>query len=184
MPLSTDDELTSAKQQLGLQTGESKILGLLWNKGEDTLSIQLGSPIPVVTKRAVLGRLAHIYDPLGIASPLALSGKQLQHRACDEKCAWDAELPAGQRSKYRRWEQTLPETVTVPLTLVEHREPIESAALHAFGDASGESLAAAVYAVLQQPSGTTQRLVAAKARLAKRGLTIPRLWLLIWLLIF
>ncbi len=47
--------------------------------------------------------------------------------------------------------------------------------LHAFGDASTQGVGAAVYSVIRQPSGATQRLVAAKARLAKQGLTIPRL---------
>ena len=36
----------------------------------------------------------------------------------------------------------------------------------------------AVYAVVRQPSGTTRRLVAAKGRLAKQGLTVPRLELI------
>ena len=36
----------------------------------------------------------------------------------------------------------------------------------------------AVYAVIQQSSGTTQRLVAARGRLAKQGLTVPRLELI------
>ena len=39
-------------------------------------------------------------------------------------------------------------------------------------------VAAAVYAVVQQSSGQTQGLVAAKVRLAKQGLTIPRLELI------
>ena len=47
--------------------------------------------------------------------------------------------------------------------------------LHAFGDASIKGVSAAVYSVVNQPSGTTQTLVAAKSRLAKRNLTIPRL---------
>ena len=42
----------------------------------------------------------------------------------------------------------------------------------------GRGVGTAVYAVVCQPSGTTQRLVAAKARLAKQGLTIPRLELI------
>ena len=50
--------------------------------------------------------------------------------------------------------------------------------LHAFGDASTQGVGAAVYAVVRQQSGTTQRLVAAKGRLAKQGLTVPRLELI------
>ena len=47
--------------------------------------------------------------------------------------------------------------------------------LHSFGDASTHGVGTAVYAVVKQPSGTTQQLVAAKSRLAKRDLSIPRL---------
>ena len=47
--------------------------------------------------------------------------------------------------------------------------------LHSFGDASERRIGAAVYAVVRKPSGNTQRLVVGKSRLAKQGLTIPRL---------
>ena len=50
--------------------------------------------------------------------------------------------------------------------------------LHAFGDASYKGVCGNVYAVVEQPSGNTQTLVAAKAQLAKQGLTIPRLELI------
>ena len=63
----------------------------------------------------------------------------------------------------------------MPRSIPTFQEDIESIVLHAFGDASGKGVAAVVYAVVNQPSGTTQDLVAAKARLAKHGLTIPRL---------
>ena len=63
----------------------------------------------------------------------------------------------------------------MPRSLAVAGEEIREITLHAFGDASGQGLAAAVYAVVQQHSVVTQGLVAAKARLAKEGLTIPRL---------
>ena len=44
-----------------------------------------------------------------------------------------------------------------------------------FGDASTQEIGAAVYSVIRKPSGVTQRLVAAKARQAKQGLTVIRL---------
>ena len=59
--------------------------------------------------------------------------------------------------------------------LVQYQEPISSISLHVFGDASGVGVAAAAFTVVSQPSGVTQGIVAAKARLAKQGLTIPRL---------
>ena len=67
-----------------------------------------------------------------------------------------------------------PEYVTVPRRLVEYQEGISTIELHAFGDASGRGVSTAVYAVIQQHTGVSQGLVAAKSRLAKQGLTIPR----------
>ena len=63
----------------------------------------------------------------------------------------------------------------MPHPVVHYREPVVDIQLHAFGDASTQSVSDAVYAVTRQPSRTTQRLVAAKGWLAKQSLTIPRL---------
>ena len=63
----------------------------------------------------------------------------------------------------------------MPRSLAVAGEEIREITLHAFGDGSGQGLAAAVYAVVQQHSVVTPGLVAAKARLAKEDLTIPRL---------
>ena len=49
--------------------------------------------------------------------------------------------------------------------------------LHSFGDATRYGTYGAVYAVVHKPSGITQGLVAAKARLS-RNTTIPRLKLI------
>ena len=86
-----------------------------------------------------------------------------------------AELSSELQHKYRAWEETLPKAVTIPRALLTYREPIETAELHAFGDASTVGVSTAVYAVLKQSTGISKHLVAAKSRLAKRGLTIPRL---------
>ena len=61
------------------------------------------------------------------------------------------------------------------LGLVEYREEILSTDPHAFGDAGSKDNSAAVYAVTHKSSGITQGLVASKSRLAKKGLTTPRL---------
>ena len=65
--------------------------------------------------------------------------------------------------------------MNAPRNVVKHVGKILSIDLHTFGDASGKGVAAAVYAVVEQPSGTNRGLVTAKSRLAKKGLTIPRL---------
>ena len=106
---------------------------------------------------------------------MTLGGKLLYRDACNLRVAWDAHLPEEITHPWMRWESGLPERVTTPRVLVRYRERIDGIELHAFGDASGKGVAAAVYAMVTQPSGINQGLVAAKARLAKEGLTIP--WL-------
>ena len=179
---STDEavsEATLAKQQLGTQPTENKMLGLAWNKEEDTLSVIFPESTTIgqqpITKRGILSKLAQIYDPLGLASPLTLIGKLLFRDICNAKIPWDTKLNEQFAVQCCRWIANLPTKISVPRSIVEHREPVKSLQLHGFGDASTQGVGAAVYAVVHQSTATVQRLVAAKGRLAKQGLTVPRL---------
>ena len=92
---------------------------------------------------------------------------------CDAKRNWDDKLPNELLQNWVQWEERLPEQLTAPRSLAFHQEEVQSIGLHAFGDASGKSVAAAMYAVVVQELGVNQELVAARVRLAKKGLTIP-----------
>jgi hypothetical protein len=98
----------------------------------------------------------------------------LYREACNLKCTWDQAQPIDLGKRWERWERELPELITTVRSLAKYQEPVTSITLHAFGDASGNGVAAATYVVVSQPSGQTQGLVTAKTRLAKQGLTIPR----------
>ena len=74
-----------------------------------------------------------------------------------------------------KWEREVPPYVSFQRSVPRHREPILEIQLHSFGDASKKVFCAAVYAVVKQTLDFTQALVAAKSRLAKANLTIPRL---------
>lgn len=87
----------------------------------------------------------------------------LYRDACQQKKAWDAELPQELAKQWEKWEMKLPVKTEVSRALAPAREPIQAIALHAFGDASAQGVAAAVYAVVKQASGVNQGLVAAKA---------------------
>ena len=177
--VSPEKEGTFAKQQLGEpQAGGSSLLGLGWNKESDEVIVFFPDWQAAPTKRGVLRKLASIYDPLGLVSPVTLAGKCLYRAVCCEKLAWDAQLTGTLKLKWQRWEQSLPKQIPVNRALADHREPIQEIHLHGFGDASSCGVGAAVYAVVKQESGTTQQLLAAKARLSKQGLTIPRLELI------
>ena len=72
------------------------------------------------TKRGILGKVAKIYDPLGLASPVTLSGKMLFRDACDTKFAWDSPLPSDLQAKWKKWEQGFPEHVNALRNVVKH----------------------------------------------------------------
>ena len=119
--------------------------------------------------------LASVYDPLGLTSPVSLVGKLLYREVCDQHLSWDQKVPETVAKQWKKFERSLPDQVQVPRSLAGFKETIEAIDLHAFGDTSGAGTAAAVYAAVHQASGVTQGLLAAKSRLAKKGLTIPRL---------
>ena len=94
--------------------------------------------------------------------PSHWGGKLLYRDVCDSKCNWEGKLPNELMQNWVKWEEGLPEQLTVTRSLAVHQEEVQSIELHAFGDASGKGVAAAAYAV--QESDVNQGLVAAGAR--------------------
>lgn len=75
-----EKEITYAKQQLGgAKPSEGKLLGVPWEREQDVISVILQTTRTGTTKRDVLSHLAKIYDPLGLVSPIMLTGKKLYH---------------------------------------------------------------------------------------------------------
>ncbi|XP_028405771.1 uncharacterized protein LOC114528347 [Dendronephthya gigantea] len=171
----TEINQSYAKEQLGVKPGETKLLGLPWNKARDTIATVFPDNTPVTTKREMLRFLASIYDPLGIVSPISLVGKLLYRDVCDQRWPWDAKSPPQIFKRWRKLENALPKQMEVPHSIAAFEELIEAVHLHAFGDTSSDGTCAAVYTLVHQQSGVNPGLVAAKSRLAKKNLTIPRL---------
>ena len=140
-------------------------------RAEDALSVSF--PKENAELRGILGKLARIYDPFCLVS--RTEGKPLYREACELKQAWDVPQHDELVRKRRKWKSNLPSCVSTRTTLTPHCESIKAVELHSFGDTSGQGVSAAMYAVVRQAFGTPQGLVAAKARLAKQRLTIPRL---------
>ena len=83
-----EGEPTYATQQLGVPQGTfSSMLGLPWNKEQDSLSITVPPEKATLTKRGILAKLAKIYGPLGLVLPETLSGKLVYCAVCDTKGA-------------------------------------------------------------------------------------------------
>ena len=151
----------------------ASLLGLPWDKENDSIAVSLPLEKAEPTKRGILSKVARIYDPLGLASPILRGAKLLYRDVCDAKRNWDDKLPKELLQNWVQWEERLPQQLTVPRSLAVHQEEVLSIELHGFGHASGKGVAAAVYAVVVQELGVNQGLVAARVRLAKKGLTIP-----------
>ena len=95
-------EQTYAKQQLGVKTGETKMLGIKWDKKQDKFNIEIPPQIQTVKKRNILQKLASIYDVLGFISPCTLVAKDIFRKICDEKIPWDKELPPEIKSLWNK----------------------------------------------------------------------------------
>eukprot|EP00794_Sanderia_malayensis_P011522 gene11522-biopygen9193 len=145
---------------------------------EKSLLIFTLSRSKLVTKRTVLQGLSSVDDPLGIVSPVLLTGKILYRDIRDEGLTWDEEITGTLLQKWQRFVKSLPERIEIPRSVTPIKEEVTSIDLHAFGDASGQGVSAAVYAVVNQESSVHQGLLVSKSRLAKKGLTISRLELI------
>ena len=85
-------------QQLDEEPNPSKILGLMWDKREDTLEIQLKmNENSSVTKRSILSELCAIYNPLGVMSPTIVGRKRIYREVCDEKSGWNSDVSSASR---------------------------------------------------------------------------------------
>ena len=119
-------EPTFAKQQLDYTpSGKSKLLGLPWDKTEDTLSLTFPTFPAEITKRGILANLAQVYDPLGVVSPVMLDGKRIYREACNQKIAWDAPLPEAIALQWTKWENQLPASVSTRPSIPTFQEPIQ-----------------------------------------------------------
>ena len=70
-----------------------KLIGLLWDKREDSFINQVPNVNKNAAKQNILSILLSIYDPLGFVSPCLLLGKIIYRNLCDLNVPWDKEIP-------------------------------------------------------------------------------------------
>ena len=85
--LTSQASRTYAKLEVGTSPKETKILGVLWNKAEDKLSVRFMKPLQAVAerplkKRKMLSAVNGVHDLLGVAAPVVS-----QERSCTVKLA-------------------------------------------------------------------------------------------------
>jgi hypothetical protein len=118
---------------------ESAALGVIWDVETDTFRFRIVEGKDVKTRRAMLSFISSIYDPLGIASPFILPGRQILQRLCLINYDWDEEIPEEELSTWNVWQQSLAQllTVAVPRCVkLNLAEKLRDVQLHTSADAS------------------------------------------------
>ena len=162
---------------------EPKILGLIWNREKDTISVDTSAlrPPQPATRRGLSGAVPSLFDPCGFLTPYTIRGRLLVQRAWKTGLSWDEPLPDEIERDWKDWADEANCLIEIPRW--SGLNPGEEFSLHAFSDASSQALCAVCYLVIPGKSAT---LLASKARVSplkgKEKFTIPRAELTAFLL--
>ena len=103
-----------------------KTLGVLWSSVTDEFSFKPRKPEDITdfTKRTFLKLLATVFDPLGMATPVIVLGRQILQDIWIGGYDWDDPLLDSINARIKKWLQQLSDlsNVTVPRCLQEQRE--------------------------------------------------------------
>jgi len=177
--LTTDDENLT----------EFKTLGIAWSRANDTLNLSPNLPNRPFTKRGILSVVNGLYDPFGMASPVALSGRLVQRRVLPPKsnstpdldrCGWDDPLPVDYLTEWTDWTSSLSHIhlLTIPRC---HRPPNfgvpRRRELHCFCDASLQAVGHVIYIrQINDCNDVAVSFVFSNSKVAPRSATtVPRL---------
>ena len=167
-----------------VEVGEDvKVLGLLWDPVQDTLSVNIARVLESAscapTKKNLLALTASVFDPLGFLQPFLVLPKLMFQQICKSKVGWRGALPQDMITKWETWKQQLadlaelrfPRQVTIP--------EYERVELHCFCDASELAYAGYIYIKCVYGAEVKVNLVFAKNRIAPLSAhSLPRLELL------
>ena len=165
--------------------GEHKVLGVRWDVKSDQLVFDLSHLAESAsqiepTKRKVVSVIGQIYDPLGYLAPVTILFKVFMQEVFKETKGWDQPLVGQLLSKWRKLIGVLRQNK--PLILPRHYfsgNPVKSAHLYGFCDASGNAYAAVVYIAEESDLKTEPAFVVSKTRVAPLKVqSIPRLELM------
>ena len=92
--ISSIGEVIGVKEPSINYEADIKILGYIYNLKSDSLGVKnTRLDICCKTKRAILGYMHSIFDPLGILTPILLNIKLLLRKICGLKLDWDEDIP-------------------------------------------------------------------------------------------
>ncbi|XP_017877686.1 uncharacterized protein LOC108623602, partial [Ceratina calcarata] len=152
--------------------GFSNVLGLLWDKELDTLSLNIANLEKLVfeklTKRDILSVAHRIFDPLGFVCPIALGPKILLQEAWAAKLSWDEEVSDDIQKRFMQWINELRNInqIKIPRCMIGMVDETDEISLHVFVDASELAYATVIFIRIQREDDVQVYFVQAITRVA------------------
>ena len=154
-----------------------KALEIQWNIPDDSFTFNIQ-----INRRPwkMLSIISSIYDPLGLASPFVLEGRQLLQSLCNQLVLWDDVVGPELRKDCKRSEQKLKgvQDIHISRCIKPHMfGKILETSLHHFVDASEKGYGHCSYIWLVNDEGKIHcSLLVGKSRVTpKKFLSTPRL---------
>ena len=172
-----------AKQPSGIQFDDkapSRALGVHWDLETDCFVYKVNVSIDQTkpcTKRIILKKIATIYDPLGLLTPITLVAKLFMQELWRDQVEWDEEVSKSLKKRFGSWivrMTVIASTIAVPRSL--NLEEDQDVQLHIFCDASEKAFAAVAYVRVEIEGIVSCHILLSKSRVAPlKKLTLPRL---------
>ncbi|CAO4366807.1 unnamed protein product [Caenorhabditis nigoni] len=162
----------------------NKMLGMLFDAKNDTLTLNIPSPPEgVPSKRELQSFLARIYDPLGVVSPITVRLKLFIQSLWKTNTGWKEKIPKGTVKIWEAIKKEYQDTQYIMKRQLTERYDFERAKLIIFSDASKSSFGVAAYVRYEYTDGSVStKLLMSKSRVKplKNGerLTVPKTELL------
>ena len=168
-----------------------KTLGVVWDTVADVVSVRLEIPERPFTRRGVLATVNTIFDPLGIAAPVILGGRQFQRKLLTahpvkQPADWDEPLSEQYAAEWQQWKDEVMSVPSLDVSrcLCPYLNPA-AIEMHCFADASELAISCVMYLkVVSEHNEISVTFVAACSKLAPHSASssIPRLELVSCLL--
>ncbi|GFT10459.1 DUF5641 domain-containing protein [Nephila pilipes] len=88
-------------------SGDTSVLGIIWNLDEDTLKCKIDFEIlscgTKINKRLILSTVQKLYDPIGVLTPTSLLPKLIIQDLWKSHFSWDEELPPSIVNRFSKW---------------------------------------------------------------------------------
>lgn len=157
-----------------------RTLGICWCVETDTFRFNITLKHKPETRRGILSTVCSVFDPLGLISPLVLTGRQILQELCRMKLGWDDPISDELQVRWDSWQQEMLNLDGMSIDRCykpKNFGDVVTVEMHHFADASTTGYGACSYLRQVNTSGHVHSaLVMSKARVTPtKVMTMPRL---------